>query len=313
MKGEFLRKKFSILDLLSVIGGLFSIGFYVFLKLTVPDDAKEMLFILIIGIVLCLISVLSLLLTSNGYIYVDKDSIKARYSCFWKIDSKLTDVSFASAQGTSLTIQLKNGDTHTIMNITNAWQLASFIRKNIPLNETEQPCILIEKLNDLKNARKKSLVYICFGIVLMFLNIFFTVLLTDGKELNEFGKTDWIIFSIMGAIELITVIVVFCFAQKAGKKIVPIEKMQYTIRRRIIETTALLPGKAISVFTDEDYSERITVFGFSNDDKVYYIEQVLNPDYSLDTVYESEIYEDIDKLYEELNSPVDITKAFSIN
>ena len=80
-----------------------------------------------------------------------------------------------------------------------------------------------------------------------------------------------------------------------------------------IETTALLPGKAISVFTDEDYSERITVFGFSNDDNVYYIEQVLNPDYSLDTVYESEIYEDIDKLYEEFNSPVDITKAFSIN
>ena len=313
MKGEFLRRKSSILDLLFVIGGLLSVGFYVFLKITAPDDAKELLFFLILGIVLCLISALSWLLTSNGYLSVDNHSIKGRYNCFWKIENQLSEVSFASAQGNSLTIQMKNGDFHTIMNMANARQLASFIRKNIPPAETEAPCVLMEKLNELKNARKKSLIYTCLVGVFLFLNIFIAVFLTGGREWSEFGKTDRIIMSIMGAIEFLTFLALFHFARKAGRKMAPIEKMQYTLRKRVMENTALLPGKVIRVFADEDYSERITVFGYPHDNGVYFVEQAWSSDCSLVTVYQSEVYENLAHLPEGFKALTDITEELSVS
>ena len=319
MQGAYLRKKFSILDFLCLIAGMASIGFYVYLKIKVPDEAKDLLFFLILGIILCVFFVLSQLLTSRGYLSVDKDGIKARYGFFWKIDCKLSDVSFVNAQGYFLTIHLKNNTTHTIPNLTNARLLASFIRKNMSYQEAEQPKVLMEKCNMLKKGRKKSLVAVVIGLGLMFLNIFITVFLTDGKNLNEFGKSDWIIFSIMGAIEIITFIALFWIAQKAGKVIVPIQKTEYLIRKRMIETTPVLPGNAIRVFADEEYSGRVTIFGYPNDDNVYFTVEGLESDYSLVTKYESGIYENMDQLMGELDlqmdilhTMVDITKTMSV-
>lgn len=95
-----------------------------------------------------------------------------------------------------------------------------------------------------------------------------------------FGKIDWTIFAIMGAIEIATVIATFYFAQKIGKNNVSIEKLQYTIQRRIIETQPLLPGNVIKVFADENYTVRLTFFGYPNQTSVYYAVQEFASDYT---------------------------------
>lgn len=308
MEGKFLRKKFNGWLCLLFICGLFCIGLYIFLNIVDPLATGELLIFLIYGILIILTVIPSWHLNRNAFIRIEEDSIKAKYHWFGKIDCKLSDVTFATAQVHTLIIQLKDGKTHTVMGIESSWSLASVIRRNMPFESTEQPEALIEKLNSLKSAKKKGLMHVCLGVTLMFINIFATSFLTGGREMHEFNHIDWIIFAIMGVIEISIVIFTFYFAQKTGKANVPIEKLQYAIRRRIVETEPLLPGNAIKVFTDENYVGRVTLFGYPDHDSVYYVVQNFASDFTLLKSYESEIFESVGQLQNDFEELIDITE-----
>ena len=308
----FLRKKFNIWLFLLFACGLFFIGLYIFLNIVDPESTSELLTFLIMGILIILVVIPSWLLNFGAFIHIDEDSIKAKYHWFGKIDCKLSDVTFAVARVNTLIIQLKDGKTHTIMGVENSWPLASMIRRNMSFEVTEQPEVLMEKLNTLKSAKKKGLIYVCCGLVLMFINIFITVFLTGEREMHEFSKIDWIIFAVMCVVEFATVVITFYFANKTGKKNVPIEKLKYDIRRSIIETKPLVFGCILKVYTDYDCTGRIVVFGYPNDEKVYYIMQEFVSDYSLFKSYESEIYENMDELLVDIGELIDITDKFNL-
>lgn len=270
MEGMFLRKKFNVWLFLLFLCGLAFIGMYIFLNIVDPTATSKLLTFLIVGIMMCLVVIPSWLLNSGAFIHIDEDSIKAKYHWFGKIDCKLSDVVFAVARVNTLIIQLKDGKTHTIKGIENPWPLASIIRRNMSFEVTEQPETLNEKLNNLKANKKNGLIYVCSGVALMFVIIFITVFLTGEREMHEFSNIDWTIFAIMVATEIATAVATFYFAGKTGKNNIPIEKLQYEIQRRIIETQPLLPGFVIAVYTDENYTGRITLFGYPNDSAVYY-------------------------------------------
>ena len=311
MKGEFIKKKFSFPLFLFFLCGLFFIGLYVYAKISDPDAESVILIFLITGILICLAAAALRFLNYGAYITVDEDSIKAKYGWFSKIDCKLSDVIFAEAQIKTLTIQLKNGKTHSVLGLANPCPLASVIKRKMAFEESGSPDTLLEKLNGMKKARKKYLILTFACIALMFIFIFVTVFLTGGKDLNGFSKTDWIIFAIfMGAGELITVIAAFYFARKTGIKNVPIERMQYAIRRRTIETEALFPGNVVGVYTNEDYACRYTVLRFPNDSSVYCIVEGYKPDCSLVKEFESEIFESADQLPDAFDSLIDISDMF---
>ncbi|MDD6915696.1 MAG: hypothetical protein PUJ07_05435 [Eubacteriales bacterium] len=312
MEGMFLRKKFNIWLFLLFACGLFFIGLYIFLNIVDPGVTSELLTFLIMGILIILVVIPSWLLNFGAFIHIDEDSIKAKYHWFGKIDCKLSDVTFAVARVNTLIIQLKDGKTHTIMGVENSWPLASMIRRNMSFGVTEQPEVLMEKLNTLKSAKKKGLIYVCCGLVLMFINIFITVFLTGEREMHEFSKIDWIIFAVMCVVEFATVVITFYFANKTGKKNVPIEKLKYDIRRSIIETKPLVFGCILKVYTDYDCTGRIVVFGYPNDETVYYIMQEFASDYSLFKSYESEIYENMDELLVDIGELIDITDKFNL-
>ena len=302
----FLRKKFNILLFLLFACGLFFIVFY-FFNITDPTATGGTLTFLIMGILIILVVIPSWLLNYGAFIHVDEDSIKAKYHWFGKIDCKLSDVTFAMPQVNTLIIQLKDGKTHTIMGVENSWHLAYVIRRNMHFESTEQPEMLIEKLNNLMSAKKKGLVYVCFGVALMFINIFVAVFLTGEREMHQFSNGDWTIFIVMCAIEIVTVIATFYFAQKTGKNNVPIEKLKYEIKRRIIETQPLLPGFVIAVYTDENYMGRITLFGYPNDNAVYYSVQEFASDYTLFRAYTSDVYNSQEELPTDFEGLIDIT------
>ena len=215
---------------------------------------------------------------------------------------------FAVARVNTLIIQLKDGKTHTIMGIENSWPLASIIRRNMSFEVTEQPETLNEKLNNLKANKKNGLIYVCSGVALMFVIIFITVFLTGEREMHEFSNIDWTIFAIMVATEIATAVATFYFAGKTGKNNIPIEKLQYEIQRRIIETQPLLPGFVIAVYTDENYTGRITLFGYPNDSAVYYSVQEFASDYTLFRAYTSDVYDSQEELPANFETLIDITE-----
>lgn len=307
MEGMFLRKKFNVWLFLLFLCGLAFIGMYIFLNIVDPKATSELLTFLIVGIMICLVVIPSWLLNLGAYIHIDETTIKAKYHWFGKIDCKLSDVVFAVARVNTLIIQLKDGKTHTIMGIENSWPLASIIRRNMSFEVTEQPETLNEKLNNLKATKKNGLIYVCSGVALMFVIIFITVFLTGEREMHEFSNIDRTIFAIMGAVEIATVIATFYFAQKTGKNNIPIEKLQYQIQRRIIETQPLLPGFVIAVYTDENYTGRITLFGYPHDSAVYYSVQEFASDYTLFRSYTSDGYGNQEELPADFETLIDIT------
>lgn len=72
--------------------------------------------------------------------------------------------------------------------------------------------------NYVNKSTKKNLIGVCVGILLMFAWVFVTVYLTGERELEDFSKQDWIVFSCFLLIEVITVAVTFVFADKTGKE-----------------------------------------------------------------------------------------------
>lgn len=308
MEGMFLRKKFNVWLFLLFLCGLAFIGMYIFLNIVDPTATSKLLTFLIVGIMICLVVIPSWLLNSGAFIHIDEDSIKAKYHWFGKIDCKLSDVVFAVARVNTLIIQLKDGKTHTIMGIKNSWPLASIIRRNMSFEVTEQPETLNEKLNNLKANKKNGLIYVCSGVALMFVIIFITVFLTGEREIHEFSNIDWTIFAIMLATEIATAVATFYFAGKTGKNNIPIEKLQYEIQRRIIETQPLLPGFVIAVYTDENYTGRITLFGYPNDSAVYYSVQAFASDYTLFRAYTSDVYDSQEELPANFETLIDITE-----
>ena len=291
-----------------ILSGFLLMGLFVFIGFKDNEATLSGLFVgLGLGVFFSLVGLCFLLFNFKSYFIIENEHIQGKYHYFGKIDCSIHDVVFAMGRNKTLIIKLKDGKVHTIMGIENAWQLASIIRKKIIFDVVAPPETLIEELNNLKSANKKHLICLCFCFVLMFVNIFITVFMTGGREMHEFTKTDWIIFAIMGAIEIATVIATFYFAQKKGKNNIPIEHLRYIIQRRTVETHPLLSGNIIKVFTDEHYMWRITLYGYPNNDSVYYVVQEFASDFTFFKSYESEIFENIEQLEGAFDALIDIT------
>ena len=310
MEGIFLRKKFNLWLFILFLCGIFFIGLYAFLRIVDPLATNETLFFLIFGILICAIVIPSWLLNKGAFIHVNENSIKAKYHWFGKIDCKLSDVAFTSSGFNTLVIQLKDNKTHTILGVENSLELCIEIRKRISFMPEKEPAILIKELNELKRKRRNGIIDVVVGSIMMFVNIFLTVLLTDSKETYDFPEKDWIIFAVMGVLELLIVIFTFYNANKTGKQNVPIEKLQYTIKRSIIETRPLLPNLVIAVYTDESYNGRITVFGNSENNSVYFSVHSFNREFNLIHQYDSDSFESKDNLPDIIKSMNDITDKF---
>ena len=112
----------------------------------------------------------------------------------------------------------------------------------------------------------------------------------------------------MGVLEIATVALTFYCAKKTGENNIPIERLQYEIRRKIIETQPLLPGYVIAVYTDDDYGGRVTLFGDPDDSAVYYSVQNIDAEYNLVKVYASEAFENREVLADVLDTLIDITE-----
>lgn len=310
----FKRNYFrNIILLICLLFGLFLIRFYIFLWHNKSELNIAYLSIGIsFGIIISAVSSIFLFYNFKAYFYIEGEVVKGKFHFFRKINCCISDIDFVLSQVNTLIIQLKNGKNYTIGGLENSRELCSAIRRRIDFDATKQPDKLIEDLNQLQAYKKKGIIYVSVGVALMFVNIFVTVLLTKGKELYEFNQIDWIIMSIMGVIEIATVFVTLYIAQKTGKNNIPLEKIKYTIRRTIIETSSL-SYNTIKVFADDDYTRRFILCQYPNDTSGYYYVQEFASDYTLVNVYKSDIYEDIECNTSGFEALIDITEKSQVS
>lgn len=308
---EAVFEKKSILNFISLIFGLLLVC--VFVVTWYKDDEADMAYIvagIAFGISFCAFAVVLSLFNFKAYLRLNDGHIKGKCGYFGKIDCRISDVDFVSSQGNVLTIQLKNGKRHTISMVANSFELCLAIRRKMDFEIKENFEELLESLNALKRQNKRNIIYVCVGLAFLFVNIFVAVFLTGEREMHEFSKTDWLVFSLICVIELATLIDVFYSASKAGKRKFLMQKAEYSIRRTVIETKPIFPTNVLQVFTDDDYTLRVILYGCPNGEGVYYAVQSFGPEYTLTNSYKSETYEDIEYIPVDFESLVDITEVF---
>ena len=310
MKAKFVKKY--IWSILCLLFGLFMT---VTLSICVFKGDYDAVVGIVFGAIYMLGGIIFLFFNQKAYLIIEDGHIKGKYHLFGKIDVPVSDVDFVSAQPDVLTVQLKNGKTHRILGIENSWKICSELRRQISCEVKESVDELIAALKKHESAKKKGIIYLCVGIAFMFINFLTTVLLTGARDFVDFSNIDWIIFSCFCFVEIITVAITFGIAAKFGKWISLIEESNYKIRKKVIETKELLPGKAIKVYVDEAYDTRITIFAYPNSDSVYYTMEHIDFNYSLKSNYKSGVCEKIEELLEwwgQTIHTIDISEKFAL-
>lgn len=300
VEGVFYKKDTTGIALL-LIGSLL-ILVYLFLE--------RNLSILIFGGWMTLCGLFLVLLNFKAFVRIEDDHISARYGWFQKLDCEIDDVAFALCQVNTLTLLMRSGKQHSIMGVMNPSELCTAVRRKMTYDAPEPPDKAAAKLEQLKAALRKNIIFVCAGGGLMFLNIFVLVFLTGARDIPDFTQTDWIMMAIMGAVELATVVILLFFAGRCGKTGIPIEYTKFRLQQSRILTKPLPSDSVLQVLTDPDYARRLTVCNFPNDTGIYYFTETIQSDLTLKRHQTSQIYED------ELDLPlneeewVDITDYF---
>lgn len=247
----------------------------------------------------------------TSYFQVDEQRLQARYLCFVTLDCPLSDVAFVLPQLNSLTVILKNGKRHTLAGMANSFAVGRYLRKQIFSLETAPVEELRAQLAKL-TAKRKKYFYFVFGVfALMIATILVTVALTGGRDIGEFTPNDRILFAAMGVVELVEVVVLFWVASKAGRLLWPVEHTKFRLRSALIASQPLPPGNARYVYTNPDFFQRVTLFGFPSDSDMYYVIERITKDHILFVCHESALFPDERSLLMELEyEGIDITSHF---
>lgn len=289
MEGVFVRKKYGFwLTVVLVYVAVFTTR-YLIPCLSEPEFTGKPTGFILLGILLGIVLTFGVRFNRGAYIHIGEDRVQAKYHWFGKLDCAMDEVAFVLPQINTLTILLKNGKRHMIIGLENSWELSAALRSRCFEPETQSPQSLRQELARLQAVGKKEMFWVVGGCIFVFVPIFAAVLLTDGRELHEFGCTDWIVLAAMGVISLLTFIGVFCIADRRGKRNLPMEQLKYRLRIGVILSQPLPSGVIRSVYTDVECTMRLVIYGFPNDEGSYYCVQRFNGGTSLETVHTSEI------------------------
>ncbi len=293
MDAIFSRKK-KWGNLLLLLIGLSELGVFAMVLLDNPDAPGIVAIFLIMGLLFSGVAVGSLSINRGAFLRIEEHTIRGKYHWFGRIDCDLAEVAFAQLQLNGLMLLLKNGKRHSILGIENDWELCSAIRRRIHVPEAESPDVLRQQLAQLRAQRKKDILWVLGGLVLMVVCFLLVVWLLSRKELLE--KTDWVILGVLGGLELLTLAGTFYMAVRGGNKLLPIYWLDYRLRGAVILSQPLVPGNVRGVYTDENHNGRITLFGFPGQESVYFCVEDFDRNCTLVTVHTSEIHENLSQL-----------------
>ena len=258
--------------------------------------------------------VVLLMITFNrrGYFRIEQGRIRARYHWFGRLDCSLDEVAFAYGQSMNLNILTKDGKHYAIAFLENAHELSNDIQRQISTREQESTDDLKNQLNQVLLKRRREICWVIACCVILFADIFLTVWMTGGRELSEFLRRDWILFSIMAAIEIGTLVWTFALACRSGRRLVDLAYLRYRLQGAAIMAQILPSACMKAVYTDPEFNGRLVVCGIPNDGSLYYVVQEFDDDFHLVTIETSRFFDVASDLLEDLSEDlIDITGWFS--
>ena len=314
MKAEF-KKTNRFLFFICLINFLLWSGLTIFLiSQNALTQTSEIVGCFLIVTVFFILLTISGLYNHKAYLKIENNRIKGRFGLFKSLDCNISDITFVLAQIDRIHIIL-NDKKYNITGIKNAYAISTYIKQRLPFSPCDVTEELLEEIKRRKQNRKKNVILVFCAVGFSFVWLLITVILTGGRDLPEFGSSDWIIFSTMCILEVITFSVLVIFAVKAAKGNMKLEKQIYEVKRSIIECAPLLwgPGHVRSVLTDSECSHRITIFyGCTENEErsVCFNLEILNDNNELLFVRQSEILtnEEADEAIEMFEGLLDITE-----
>ena len=163
-----------------------------------------------------------------------------------------------------------------------------------------------------------TLVSVIIGMVLLdtvkvvsALFIFLAVWMTGGREMFEFSRRDWILFSIVAVIEAATLVGIFALGCRGGRRMLDLAYLRHRLQGAAIVTQVLPSACMKAVYTDLEFNGRLVVCGLPNDGSLYYIVQEFDDDFHLTTTETSRFFDNDSDLMEDLSADlIDITGYF---
>ena len=307
IKGH-LKKTYS--GILLILSGACLSGLFLFIRFVDSEATNSIYWGVGAGAVFVLLGIGAWIVEQGVNIMVIGNRVQARNQCLSKLDCDISEVETVVDGYMGIDILLKNGRNFSIMGVINAEIISEYIRSRITMDVGQSASILIGEIKQFQSKRKSSLFATVGALLMLFVNIFLLVAMTDARDLDQFTPSDWQKMLVMGILELITLSAAFWFAGRSGKYLHLIQRLKYRINRTLVETEPLPAGNAELVLTDEHYGGRIVVCGFPNDSSIYFTVQEVNGNYCLETIHTSAILEGYSDLPSELDDLMDITACF---
>lgn len=307
IKGQ-LKKTYS--GMLLLLSGVCLAGLFLFIRIVDSEATDSLYWGVAAGAMLALLGAGVWIAERSVHIEVTGNRVQARNQCLRKLDCSISDIEAVIDGQMGIEILLKSGKNFSIMGVTNADHISNYIRRRVIIELHPPVSILIEELNQIQKKRKSSLFATVGAVLMLFVNIFLLVAMTDARDLDQFTPSDWQKMLVMGILELITLSAAFWFAGRSGKYLHLIQRLKYRINRTLVETEPLPASNAELVLTDDHYGGRIVVCGFPNDTGKYFTVQEVNGNYCLETIHTSRILESYSDLPSELDDLMDITACF---
>ena len=307
IKGH-LKKTYS--GILLILSGACLSGLFLFIRFVDSEATNSIYWGVGAGAVFVLLGIGAWIVEHGVNIMVIGNRVQARNQCLCKLDCDISEVETVVDGYMGIDILLKNGRNFSIMGVINAEIISEYIRSRITMDVGQPASILIDEIKQFQSKRKSSLFATVGALLMLFVNIFLLVAMTDARDLDQFTRSDWQKMLVMGILELITLSAAFWFAGRSGKYLHLIQRLKYRINRMLVETEPLPAGNAELVLTDDHYGGRIVVCGFPNDTGIYFTVQEVNGNYCLETIHTSRILEGYSDLPSELDDLMDITACF---
>ena len=267
---------------------------------------------LFIGLLSGVVSIFLFNYNRNAYIEIDEEKVNARFGFGTELHESASNIKKAELSKDAKSISLFVADRICfISGLRNAKELCNYIAA---LNVGSRYLMTAdEAVSNLAKCRKVFLRYLILTVAftaLLFANIAWCVSLTDGKDLGAFSQKDDLVFVGFAIAELITLIVLFFFADRCGKqhRICELSKRtlhSVTAAEHKCDSLENYPSVIEKKYFD-DYTYRIVVFSPENDVYAYMLEyfdfdsKSWISRYSAATTFNSlsELLEDIDESFE---------------
>lgn len=307
IKGQ-LKKTYS--GIVLVLSGVCLSGLFLFIRIVDSQATNSLYWGVGAGVIFILLGIAAWVVERSVHISVIGNRVQARNQCLSQLDCDISDIETVADGHMAIEILLKNGRNFSIMGVTNADRIGSYIRSRVTIEVNQPVSTLIDELKQIQKKRKSSLFATVVAMIMLFVNIFVLVAMTGARDLDQFNSSDWQKMLVMGFIEAITLFVAFWFAGRSGKYLHQIQRLKYRIHRTLVAMEPLPSGNVELVLTDDHYGGRIMVCGFPNDTGIYFIVQEVSGNYSLETIHTSTILDGYSHLPHELDGLMNITACY---